>query len=119
MADSDPVNATAGAMRRIMAATRRVETGGYNERGRQPKGPIPEGGGDGCTSQNAQIDITVAGRITGGTIVLNQTVDGTSEPLTFNWDDDATAAKAVFNERRYGREELSISQTPRRLGPTG
>lgn len=42
MADSDPVNATAGAMRRIMAATRRVETGGYNERGRQPKGPIPE-----------------------------------------------------------------------------
>lgn len=67
-----------------------------------PKPPhLFTGGGGGCDSQNAKIDVTLLGNPAPGTFVLiwptlDNAVTGTLPRLEFNTTDNATAAKAVM-----------------------
>ncbi len=71
------------------------------------------GGDDGCPSQNAIIDITMLGRLSGGTVDLTWLIKGTSETLTFNFDDDAAAAKLVME----GHSKIAVGEVNVTGGP--
>jgi len=97
MSDSDPVNLSMGAARRVINAARAVERMPRNERGRPLKYPIPEdGSGGGCDAQNCIMQFTMIGKPTGGTWTIVLTVGGSAETITFNYNDSAASFKTAL-----------------------
>lgn len=85
---------------------------GSHVESRIPKGPKNEGGG-GCTPQNAVLHITVIGKPTGGTFTIAMTIGTTTETVTFNWNDSASAVKtAIAGHSLIASTDLDTSAGP-------
>lgn len=84
---------TENAARRAGYAVRWVEAQPKREH-RPPRGPRDDSGG-GCESQNAILQITIIGKPTGGTFTIALAIGATTETITFNWNDSASAVKTA------------------------
>lgn len=107
------VELTENAARRLGPAVRWVERQAKNEVGvrRGPKEDI--GGGSACPAQNAIIQVVVMGKPTGGTFPIVVTVNNATETLTFDWNDDATAATAVMETHsEIGSGDVTVRGGP-------
>lgn len=88
-----------GTLPRAPRTTQRVYDGG--------------GGGAGCDTQNAIIDIIVFGSPTGGTFDMVLTVNSVAETLTFNWDDTTTeVATELATHTQLASSDVSVSGYP-------
>lgn len=99
---------------RVTEATRRVlrtPTSGSKRR-RQP--PVLSGGGGGvCTSQNAKLQWTVFGKPTGGTFSSALEINGSTETITFNYNDDSTAvATALATHTQLASADVTVTGGP-------
>lgn len=83
-----------GILSRLMRMLLAFERGAFGSAFRRHRTPIMSDGG--CDPQNAKVDVSLLGKPTVGTFILAVTINAVTEPLTFNVDDDATAAKATM-----------------------
>lgn len=84
---SDGVIPSEDAWGRVKTVVKHVE-GTYRNRVLKGTKRVIQGGG-GCVKRNEVWQITVGGSPTGGTFDMDLNVLGTTETLTFNWDDTA------------------------------
>lgn len=80
--------------REIHDTVRRVNRDGYKEQGKPRKPPNDLGGEDGCESQNTIWDVTIFGAPTSGSWTAQVTVNGITETITFQYNDNAVAFAA-------------------------
>lgn len=67
----------------------------------------------GCDRQNAIIDITILGMPTNGTFLMNWTIDGTNEPLTFDWNSSAATFKTqLATHTKILLTDLTVTSGP-------
>ena len=99
------------AARRLGPVVRWVERQPTNETQKR-KGPRDEDGG-GCEAQNAILHITIIGKPTGGTFTIAMTIGTTTETITFNWNDSASAVKtAIAGHSLIASTDLDTSAGP-------
>lgn len=105
------VNVLSDDFIRDLQAMRGQRGGLDGQRNRRRRPPIPLGGG--CDAQNAVLHITVIGKPTGGTFTIAMTIGTTTETVTFNWNDSASAVKtAIAGHSLIASTDLDTSAGP-------